>query len=180
MRDYTAWLKNWSDYYTPPKKTVPLTTAELAANQHWGWFFIALIVAVIVGAILVVAYILKQDSDSDPTWAVVGVIVSAILVLAPLMWGAVTSFTGTEKTITVDVSEPASFIAQTEKTFGVRNLYCPSEVMRARGTLPDKGSYRCTVTGGENDSLLRNVTLVVTENNRIGLYDEQGKAVNGR
>lgn len=180
MIDYTAWLHQWWDYYTPPKKTVPLTAAELADNQHWGWVFIALIAAIIVGAIRVVGHTLKQDSDSDPTWAVVGEIVAALIVLALPIWGAVMSFTSTEETITVDVPEPASFIAQTEQEFGVRNLYCPSEVMRARGALPGKGSYRCTVTGGENDTLLRNVTLVIAENNRIGLYDEQGKAVNGR
>lgn len=177
MIDYTAWLHQWWDYYTPPKKTVPLTAAELTANQHWGWFFIALIVAEIVGAILVVMYTLNQESDSDPTWAVVGEIVSALVLLALAMWGAVMSFTSTEQTITVDVSEPASFIVQTEQEFGVRNLSCPHELMTASDRLPNLGSYQCTVTDGENDTNLRNVTLVIAEHNRVGLYDGQRKAV---
>lgn len=43
--------------------------------------------------------------------------------------------------------------------------------------LPDMGSYHCVYTYGANDANLRNVTLVVADGNKVGLYDADGKAL---
>ena len=68
-------------------------------------------------------------------------------------------------------SDTAIFTVQVEKEFGVRNLSCPAKVM----DLPDAGTYRCTVSDGRDDSALKDVTLIVTADNKVGLYDNQGK-----
>ena len=47
--------------------------------------------------------------------------------------------------------------------------------MDATSDLPDAGTYRCTVSDGRDDSALKDVTLIVTADNKVGLYDNQGK-----
>lgn len=71
-------------------------------------------------------------------------------------------------------SDTAIFTVQVEKEFGVRNLSCPAKVMDATSDLPDAGTYRCTVSDGRDDSALKDVTLIVTADNKVGLYDNQG------
>lgn len=68
------------------------------------------------------------------------------------------------------------FVTQVGREFGVRNLSCPAKVMTA-SELPDMGSYHCVYTYGANDANLRNVTLVVADGNKVGLYDADGKAL---
>lgn len=72
-------------------------------------------------------------------------------------------------------SDTAIFTVQVEKEFGVRNLSCPAKVMDATSDLPDAGTYRRTVSDGRDDSSLKDVTLIVTADNKVGLYDNQGK-----
>lgn len=72
-------------------------------------------------------------------------------------------------------SDTAIFTVQVEKEFGVRNLSCPPDVMSTKDELPDAGTYRCTVSDGRDDSALKDVTLIVTADNKVGLYDNQGK-----
>lgn len=72
-------------------------------------------------------------------------------------------------------SDTAIFTVQVEKEFGVRNLSCPAKVMDATSDLPDAGTYRRTVSDGRDDSALKDVTLIVTADNKVGLYDNQGK-----
>lgn len=74
-------------------------------------------------------------------------------------------------------SDTAIFTVQVEKEFGVRNLSCPAKVMDATSDLPDAGTYRCTVSDGKDDSTVRDVRLVVTADNKVGLYDNQGKEI---
>lgn len=76
-----------------------------------------------------------------------------------------------------DSPEPAVFTTQVEKEFGVRNLSCPPDVMSTKDELPDAGTYRCTVSDGRDDSAMKNVTLIVTADNKVGLYDADGKAL---
>lgn len=57
------------------------------------------------------------------------------------------------------------------------NLSGPAKVMDATSDLPHKGVYQCSVTYDENYANLRNVTLVVADGNKVGLYDAQGKAL---
>ena len=47
--------------------------------------------------------------------------------------------------------------------------------MDATSDLPDAGTYRRTVSDGRDDSALKDVTLIVTADNKVGLYDNQGK-----
>ncbi len=74
-------------------------------------------------------------------------------------------------------SDTAIFTVQVEKEFGVRNLSCPAKVMDATSDLPDAGTYRCTVSDGRDDSAMKDVTLIVTADNKVGLYDADGKAL---
>lgn len=74
-------------------------------------------------------------------------------------------------------SDTAIFTVQVEKEFGVRNLSCPAKVMDATSDLPDAGTYRCTVSDGKDDSTVRDVRLIVTADNKVGLYDADGKAL---
>lgn len=74
-------------------------------------------------------------------------------------------------------SDTAIFTVQVEKEFGVRNLSCPPDVMSAKNALPDAGAYQCTITNGKDESTLKDVRLVVTADNKVGLYDNQGKEI---
>lgn len=74
-------------------------------------------------------------------------------------------------------SDTTIFTVQVEKEFGVRNLSCPAKVMDATSDLPDAGTYRCTVSDGKDDSTVRDVRLIVTADNKVGLYDADGKAL---
>lgn len=88
---------------------------------------------------------------------------------------AVLMLTQPTKTVGENVPRPASFTVQVEKEFDVRNLSCPPTVMSAKNALPDAGAYQCTITNGRDDSALKDVTLIVTADNKVGLYDNQGK-----
>lgn len=74
-------------------------------------------------------------------------------------------------------SDTAIFTVQVEKEFGVRNLSCPPDVMSTKDELPDAGTYRCIVSDGRDDSALKDVRLIVTADNKVGLYNADGKAL---
>ena len=59
----------------------------------------------------------------------------------------------------------------------LRNLSCSPAVMSTKDALPDAGTYQCTITDGKDDSTVRDVRLVVTADNKVGLYDADGKAL---
>lgn len=71
--------------------------------------------------------------------------------------------------------EPAVFTTQAEKEFGVHDFSCPPDVMSVKDGLPDAGAYQCTITNGKDESTLKDVRLIVTADNKVGLYDNQGK-----
>lgn len=74
-----------------------------------------------------------------------------------------------------DFPEPAVFTVQVEKAFDVRNLSCSPAVMSTKDALPDAGAYQCTITNSKDESTLKDVRLIVTADNKVGLYDNQGK-----
>lgn len=74
-----------------------------------------------------------------------------------------------------DSPEPAVFTTQVEKEFGVHDFSCPPDVMSVKDGLPDAGAYQCTITNGKDESTLKDVRLIVTADNKVGLYDNQGK-----
>ena len=90
---------------------------------------------------------------------------------------AVLMLTQPTKTVDENVPRPASFVTQVGREFGVRNLSCPPAVMSTKDALPDAGTYRCTITDGKDDSTVRDVRLIVTADNKVGLYDANGKAL---
>lgn len=49
--------------------------------------------------------------------------------------------------------------------------------MSVKDGLPDAGTYRCTITDSKDDSTVRDVRLIVTADNKVGLYDADGKAL---
>lgn len=76
-----------------------------------------------------------------------------------------------------DSPEPAVFTTQVEKEFGVHDFSCPPDVMSAKNALPDAGAYQCIITNGKDESTLKDVRLVMTADNKVGLYDNQGKEI---
>lgn len=169
MIDFSQWMEAWNTYNNPTK-TVPLTAAEIHNLRFWS----VVLCGVFVLGVLVfcVASCLADNSKSNlKSMALFGLACVASFALV-----TVYMFTVTTDTFKVDAPLPASFITQAERTFGVRNLSCPAEVMDAGSVLPDAGSYQCVVTSGESDSNLSDVTLVVAGHN-VGLYDKDGKAL---
>lgn len=59
----------------------------------------------------------------------------------------------------------------------MHDFSCPPDVMSTKDELPDAGTYRCTITDGKDDSAVRDVRLIVTADNKVGLYDAGGKAL---
>lgn len=169
MIDYTSWLDSWDEWNYPPQKTVPLTAAELADNQHH-----SLIAVVLMGALTIAVltfYAILKDGIALKATTLFGVVFMVLLGI-PIVHPV------TAKLVEENVSKPLSFIAQTERTFDVHGLSCPPDVMSGNWTeLPDEGTYRCTVADGGGGKRVKNVTLVVDGNNQVGLYDAQGKAV---
>lgn len=84
----------------------------------------------------------------------------------------------TEQTqeVKISVTQPLGFEDQLEKDFKVSNLSCKTD---AYSNLPDHGSYDCTFTSKDGKTVV-NSTLVVTEDEKVGLYDANGKLVETR
>lgn len=59
-----------------------------------------------------------------------------------------------------DSPEPAVFTTQVEKEFGVHDFSCPPDVMSVK-----------------DESAVRDVRLIVTADNKVGLYEADGKAL---
>lgn len=173
MKDFTKWVEAWNTYIHPPTKRVPLTAAELSANERV--FRHILAVLVIITLIECVLYWLKDKSHAcDVLYAIsFPFLLLGVCVMTPFGAALVGQ---TTKTVDENVPRPASFTVQVEEAFDVRNLSCPAKVMDAT-SLPDAGSYQCVVTYGANDANLRNVTLVVADGNKVGLYKADGKAL---
>lgn len=169
MKDFTKWLEAWDAYHNPTK-TVPLTAAEIHNLRFWA----VVIFGVFVLGVLVfcaASYLADNSKSNLKSIALGGLACVASFALVPVYM-----FTITTDTFKVDAPLPASFITQAERTFDVRNLSCPTEVMDAKDALPDAGLYQCVVTSGESDSNLSDVTLVVAGHN-VGLYDKDGTAL---
>lgn len=172
MKDFTKWVEAWNAYIHPPTKQVPRTAAELSAGGHSAWVIIAIM------CIFALAAIILHCLEERSTLFVVlsGVFTGLGIFIVFLGTMAVLMLTQPTKTVDENVPRPASFVTQVGREFGVRNLSCPAKVMTA-SELPDMGSYHCVYTYGANDANLRNVTLVVADGNKVGLYKADGKAL---
>ena len=171
MKDFTKWVEAWNTYIHPPTKQVPRTAAELSAGGHSAWVIIAIMCIFTLAAIIL--HCLEERSTLfvvlSSVFTGLGIFIVFLGTVAVLM------LTQPTKTVDENVPRPASFVTQVGREFGVRNLSCPAKVMDATSDLPDTGTYRCTVSDGKDDSTVRDVTLIVTADNKVGLYDNQGK-----
>lgn len=173
MKDFTKWVEAWNAYIHPPTKQVPRTAAELSAGEHSAWVIIAIMCIFTLAAV-----ILHCLEERSTLFGVLSSIFTGFGIFIVFL-GTVAVLMLTQPTKTVDekVPRPASFVTQVGREFGVRNLSCPPDLKYAESGLPHKGVYQCSVTYGENDANLRNVTLVVADGNKVGLYDMNGKAL---
>ena len=173
MKDFTKWVEAWNTYIHPPTKQVPRTAAELSAGEHSAWVIIAIM------CIFTLAAVIFHCLEEKSTLFVVLSSVFTGLCIFIVFLGTVPVLMLTRPTKTVDenVPRPASFTVQVEKEFDVRNLSCPPTVMSAKNALPDAGVYQCIITNGKDESTLKDVRLVVTADNKVGLYDNQGKEI---
>lgn len=147
VKDFSAWANAWNDYSRSDVNYLVFVVGGTAA-------------------LVVLALSLLLESNGTVLTFFCGL---AVIVTLAGIW--VVNF---YPIWMEDSPEPAVFTVQVEKEFGVRNLSCPAKVMTA-SELPDAGTYRCTVSDGRDDSALKDVTLVVTADNKVGLYDNQGK-----
>lgn len=171
MKDFTKWAEAWNTYIHPPTKQVPRTAAELSAGAHSAWVIIAIMCIFTLTA--VIFHCLEERSTLFCVLS--GVFTGLGIFIVFLGTVAVLMLTQPTKTVDENVPRPASFTVQVEKEFDVRNLSCPPTVMSAKNALPDAGAYQCTITNGKDESTLKDVRLVVTADNKVGLYDNQGK-----
>lgn len=171
MKDFTKWVEAWNTYIHPPTKQVPRTAAELSAGGHFAWVIIAIMCIFTLAA--VIFHCLEEKSTLFGVLSSVFTGLSIFIVFLGTV--AVLMLTRPTKTVDENVPRPASFTVQVEKEFDVRNLSCPPTVMSAKNALPDAGVYQCIITNGKDESTLKDVRLVVTADNKVGLYDNQGK-----
>ena len=173
MKDFTKWVEAWNTYIHPPTKQVSRTAAELSAGEHSAWVIIAIMCIFTLAAV-----ILHCLEERSTLFGVLGSVFTGLgIFIVFLGTVAVLMLTQPTKTVDENVPKPASFTVQVEKAFDVRNLSCSPAVMSTKDALPDAGTYQCTITDGKDDSTVRDVRLVVTADNKVGLYDADGKAL---
>lgn len=171
MKDFTKWVEAWNTYIHPPTKQVPRTAAELSAGEHSAWVIIAIMCIFTLAA--VIFHCLEEKST---LFVVLGSVFTGLCIFIVFLGTVpVLMLTRPTKTMDENVPRPASFTVQVEKEFDVRNLSCPPTVMSAKNALPDAGVYQCIITNGKDESTLKDVRLIVTAGNKVGLYDNQGK-----
>lgn len=173
MKDFTKWVEAWNTYIHPPTKQVSRTAAELSAGEHSAWVIIAIMCIFTLAAV-----ILHCLEERSTLFGVLGSVFTGLgIFIVFLGTVAVLMLTQPTKTVDENVPKPASFTVQVEKAFDVRNLSCSPAVMSTKDALPDAGTYQCTITDGKDDSTVRDVRLIVTADNKVGLYDADGKAL---
>lgn len=148
VKDFSAWANAWNDYSRSDVNYLVFVVGGTAA-------------------LVVLALSLLLESNGTVLTFFCGL---AVIVTLAGIW--VVNF---YPIWMEDSPEPAVFTTQVEKEFDVRNLSCPPTVMSAKNALPDAGAYQCTITNGKDESTLKDVRLVVTADNKVGLYDNQGK-----
>lgn len=150
VKDFSAWANAWNDYSRSDVNYLVFVVGGTAA-------------------LVVLALSLLLESNGTVLTFFCGL---AVIVTLAGIW--VVNF---YPIWMEDSPEPAVFTTQVEKEFDVRNLSCPPTVMSAKNALPDAGAYQCTITNGKDESTLKDVRLVVTADNKVGLYDNQGKEI---
>lgn len=150
VKDFSAWANAWNDYSRSDVNYLVFVVGGTAA-------------------LVVLALSLLLESNGTVLTFFCGL---AVIVTLAGIW--VVNF---YPIWMEDSPEPAVFTTQVEKAFGVHDFSCPPDVMSAKNALPDAGAYQCTITNGKDESTLKDVRLVVTADNKVGLYDNQGKEI---
>ena len=150
VKDFSAWANAWNDYNRSDVNYLVFVVGGTAA-------------------LVVLALSLLLESNGTVLTFFCGL---AVIVTLAGIW--VVNF---YPIWMEDSPEPAVFTTQVEKEFGVHDFSCPPDVMSAKNALPDAGAYQCTITNGKDESTLKDVRLVVTADNKVGLYDNQGKEI---
>lgn len=150
MKDFSAWANAWNNYSRSDVNYLVFVVGGTAA-------------------LVVLALSLLLESNGTVLTFFCGL---AVIVTLAGIW--VVNF---YPIWMEDSPEPAVFTTQVEKEFGVHDFSCPPDVMSAKNALPDAGAYQCTITNGKDESTLKDVRLVVTADNKVGLYDNQGKEI---
>lgn len=150
VKDFSAWANAWNDYSRSDVNYLVFVVGGTAA-------------------LVVLALSLLLESNGTVLTFFCGL---AVIVTLAGIW--VVNF---YPIWMEDSPEPAVFTTQVEKEFGVHDFSCPPDVMPAKNALPDAGAYQCTITNGKDESTLKDVRLVVTADNKVGLYDNQGKEI---
>lgn len=150
VKDFSAWANAWNDYSRSDVNYLVFVVGGTAA-------------------LVVLALSLLLESNGTVLTFFCGL---AVIVTLAGIW--VVNF---YPIWMEDSPEPAVFTTQVEKEFGVHDFSCPPDVMSAKNALPDVGAYQCTITNGKDESTLKDVRLVVTADNKVGLYDNQGKEI---
>lgn len=150
VKDFSAWASAWNDYSRSDVNYLVFVVGGTAA-------------------LVVLALSLLLESNGTVLTFFCGL---AVIVTLAGIW--VVNF---YPIWMEDSPEPAVFTTQVEKEFGVHDFSCPPDVMSAKNALPDAGAYQCTITNGKDESTLKDVRLVVTADNKVGLYDNQGKEI---
>lgn len=150
VKDFSAWANAWNDYSRSDVNYLVFVVGGTAA-------------------LVVLALSLLLESNGTVLTFFCGL---AVIVTLAGIWVVNFYLIWME-----DSPEPAVFTTQVEKEFGVHDFSCPPDVMSVKDELPDAGTYRCTITDGKDDSTVRDVRLVVMADNKVGLYDADGKAL---
>lgn len=172
MKNYDWWIKAWNTYNNPPTKTVPMDVSDVFQSKIMS-------VVVLVIAIFAIPLIIRR-AIADAKEAVMGkiglvaAVIASVCLFVMCVWMVYDAF-ATEQTqeVKISVTQPLGFEDQLEKDFKVSNLSCKTD---AYSNLPDHGSYDCTFTSKDGKTVV-NSTLVVTEDEKVGLYDPNGKLV---
>lgn len=166
MLDFSKWEAMW-DTYNRMGEAVSGSPASIC--QDIGVTLMMVFVFVVGGtaALVVLALSLLLESNGTVLTFFCGL---AVIVTLAGIW--VVNF---YPIWMGDSPEPAVFTTQVEKEFGVHDFSCPPDVMSVKDGLPDAGAYQCTITNGKDESTLKDVRLIVTADNKVGLYDNQGK-----
>ena len=148
VKDFSAWANAWNDYSRSDVNYLVFVVGGTAA-------------------LVVLALSLLLESNGTVLTFFCGL---AVIVTLAGIW--VVNF---YPIWMEDSPGPAVFTTQVEKEFGVHDFSCPPDVMSVKDGLPDAGAYQCTITNGKDESTLKDVRLIVTVDNKVGLYDNQRK-----
>lgn len=175
LKDYDWWVKAWNAYNNPPTKTIPLDASDALQGKITS--VVVLVIAIFAIPLIIRRAIADAKEDMMGKIELVAAVIASVCLSVMCVWMVYDAF-AMEQTqeVKTSVTHPLGFEDQLEKDFKVSNLSCKTD---AYLILPDHGSYDCTFTSKDGKSVTKG-TLVITESEKVGLYDANGKLVETR